>query len=86
MEVPPDLLQVVEGIGGGGRTRTYDLRIMSRQPYGDSKGFQPDSSAKHGEVLQNPHPPRNQEQAVPPMKSADGARERRAVDSDSDDG
>ena len=28
MEVPPDLLQVVEGIGGGGRTRTYDLRIM----------------------------------------------------------
>jgi integrase len=28
MEVPPDLLQVIEGIGGGGRTRTYDLRIM----------------------------------------------------------
>jgi integrase len=28
MEVPPDLRQVVEGIGGGGRTRTYDLRIM----------------------------------------------------------
>jgi hypothetical protein len=28
MEVPSDLLQVVEGIGGGGRTRTYDLRIM----------------------------------------------------------
>ncbi len=28
MEVPPDLLQVVEEIGGGGRTRTYDLRIM----------------------------------------------------------
>ena len=27
-EVPPDLLQVVEEIGGGGRTRTYDLRIM----------------------------------------------------------
>jgi hypothetical protein len=23
-----DLLQVVEGFGGGGRTRTYDLRIM----------------------------------------------------------
>jgi|HubBroStandDraft_6_1064221.scaffolds.fasta_scaffold258054_1 integrase len=28
MGIPPDLLQVVEGIGGGGRTRTYDLRIM----------------------------------------------------------
>ena len=28
MEVPPDLRQVVETIGGGGRTRTYDLRIM----------------------------------------------------------
>jgi integrase len=28
MEIPPDLLQVVEEFGGGGRTRTYDLRIM----------------------------------------------------------
>jgi integrase len=28
MGVPPDLAQVVEEIGGGGRTRTYDLRIM----------------------------------------------------------
>jgi len=28
MEVPPDLAQVVEGIGGGGWTRTNDLRIM----------------------------------------------------------
>jgi integrase len=28
MEVPPDLQQVVDPIGGGGRTRTYDLRIM----------------------------------------------------------
>jgi hypothetical protein len=28
MEIPPDLLQVVEESGGGGRTRTYDLRIM----------------------------------------------------------
>jgi len=28
MEVPPDLAQVVDKIGGGGRTRTYDLRIM----------------------------------------------------------
>ena len=28
MEVPPDLLQIVEGFGGGGWTRTNDLRIM----------------------------------------------------------
>jgi hypothetical protein len=28
MEISPDLMQVIEGAGGGGRTRTYDLRIM----------------------------------------------------------
>ena len=28
MEVPPEILQVIESTGGGGRTRTYDLRIM----------------------------------------------------------
>ncbi len=28
MEIPPDILQVLESNGGGGRTRTYDLRIM----------------------------------------------------------
>jgi hypothetical protein len=28
MEVPPDLLQVPDLIGGGGWTRTNDLRIM----------------------------------------------------------
>ncbi len=28
MEIPPDLRQVVESIGGGGWTRTNDLRIM----------------------------------------------------------
>ena len=27
-EIPPDLVQVVEGIGGGAWTRTTDLRIM----------------------------------------------------------
>jgi hypothetical protein len=30
MVVPPDLLQIVEGIGGGGRTRTYDPWSMRR--------------------------------------------------------
>ena len=28
MEIPPDLMQIVEGFGGGGWTRTNDLRIM----------------------------------------------------------
>jgi hypothetical protein len=28
MELPPDLVQVIEEIGGGGWTRTNDLRIM----------------------------------------------------------
>jgi hypothetical protein len=28
IEVPPDILQHIGSIGGGGRTRTYDLRIM----------------------------------------------------------
>ncbi len=28
MGVPPDILQLLESTGGGGRTRTYDLRIM----------------------------------------------------------
>ena len=28
MEIPADLRQVIESAGGGGRTRTYDLRIM----------------------------------------------------------
>jgi hypothetical protein len=59
MEVPPDLVQVVDKIGGGGRTRTYDLRIMSRQAGAESKELQQDSSADAGKVLQNPQPPRN---------------------------
>ena len=28
MEIPPDLVQVIEEIGGGAWTRTTDLRIM----------------------------------------------------------
>jgi len=51
-------------IGGGGRTRTYDLRIMSRQPADDSKEFQQDSSADSGKVPQNPHPPAHSEGAA----------------------
>jgi hypothetical protein len=57
MEVPPDLLQVVEGIGGGGRTRTYDLRIMSRPTAADSTQLQRDSSANSCKVRQNPQRP-----------------------------
>jgi hypothetical protein len=52
-------MQIIEGTGGGGRTRTYDLRIMSRQTDTDSKGLQQDTAAEPGKVLQNPQPPRN---------------------------
>ena len=68
--------------GGGGRTRTYDLRIMSCQPDADSKESQQDESADSGKVLQNPHPPRNQERPVPPKESSQD----RASDGRQDDG
>jgi hypothetical protein len=48
-----------EFIGGGGWTRTNDLRIMSRQPVTDSTQVQQDGSANSGKILQNPQPPRN---------------------------
>jgi hypothetical protein len=59
MEVPPDLLQVVEGIGGGGRTRTYDLRIMSPETLVASKEDKGLHSADSGKVQQNSQPRRN---------------------------
>src|SRR5579863_2461783 len=60
-------------IGGGGWTRTNDLRIMSCPPGTDSTQLQQDSSADSGKVLQNPHPPRNQSSAVPsPQLPNDG--------------
>jgi hypothetical protein len=42
---------------------------MSCPPSADSKGSQQDSSENSGKVLQNPQPPRNQEQPAPPTKS-----------------
>jgi len=69
LEVPPDLMQVVDGIGGGGRTRTYDLRIMSSKPPVADKEDQGLSSAEPGKGLQNPQPPRNKEQAVPAVRN-----------------
>ena len=50
----------VDLIGGGGWTRTNDLRIMSRPAATDSKELQQLPSADSGKVLQNPQPPRNQ--------------------------
>jgi hypothetical protein len=57
--VDEDLPEVLENIGGGGWTRTNDLRIMSLSSRADSKDLQQDSSAEHGKVLQNPQLPRN---------------------------
>jgi hypothetical protein len=59
MEVPPDLLQVVEGIGGGGGTRTYDVRIMSPETLVASKEDKGLNSADSGKVQQNRQPRRN---------------------------
>ncbi len=71
MEAPPEILHVIESAGGGGRTRTYDLRIMSCPPTGDSKELQQDSSANSGKDLQYPQLPRNQE---PAKNRTDGNR------------
>jgi hypothetical protein len=57
MEIPR--YSAKESTGGGGRTRTYDLRIMSHPTAIESKQLQPDSSANSGKVQQNPQPPRN---------------------------
>jgi hypothetical protein len=62
MEVPPDLLQVLDKIGGGGRTRTYDLRIMSSEPPVADKQDKGVSSAEPGKVRQNPQPRRNRDE------------------------
>ena len=51
--------------GGGGRTRTYDLRVMSSEPPVADKQDKGLSSAEPGKVLQNPQPPRNQPPTVP---------------------
>ena len=50
--------EVADLIGGGGRTRTYDLRIMSSEPPVADKQDKGVSSADSGKVLQNPHRPR----------------------------
>jgi hypothetical protein len=58
-------IEMLKEFGGGGRTRTYDQQIMSPEPPvadKDDKGLR---SAESGKVLQNPQPPRNQEQTTP---------------------
>jgi hypothetical protein len=49
----------IESIGGGGRTRTYDLRIMSPTPVTENKLDQQFRLAESGKVRQNPQPGRN---------------------------
>jgi hypothetical protein len=53
--------EVVDLIGGDGRTRTYDPRIMSASPPTDSKEDQQLSSEESGKTKQNPQPGRNQQ-------------------------
>ena len=51
--------EVIDLIGGGGWTRTNDLRIMSPPSRADAKHLQQDSSAERGKVMQNPQLPRH---------------------------
>jgi hypothetical protein len=53
-----EIAEVADLIGGGGWTRTNDLRIMSPPSGTNSKELQQDSSADAGKILQNPHHPR----------------------------
>jgi len=57
-DIPTELIDLT---GGGGWTRTNDLRIMSRQSSDGNKGNQRFDSAESGKPLQNPQPPRNKE-------------------------
>jgi hypothetical protein len=69
-------MQAVEGIGGGGRTRTYDLGIMSCDPPMPSKEDTQLSSAESGKIPQDPQPPRNNERAATPANSTKGRNKR----------
>jgi len=53
------VLKIITKFGGGGWTRTNDLRIMSSIPDSDSKQNQVVSSAESGKVGQNPQLRRN---------------------------
>jgi len=55
-EIP---LEVVDLIGGGGWTRTNDLRIMRHPTDTENKENQQDSSAESSKTQQNPQPRRN---------------------------
>ena len=52
----------VKTFGGGGWTRTNDLRIMSRPADSDPKVLQQDTPADRGKLLQNPQLPRNKKE------------------------
>jgi len=56
------------GFGGGGWTRTNDLRIMRSVTPVAGQEDKTLSSAESGKVLQSPQPSRNQEQPESPNK------------------
>jgi len=56
--------QAAEEFGGGGWTRTNDLRIMRSATPVASQEDKALGSAESGKVVQNPQPRRNQEQAM----------------------
>src|SRR5712692_6215886 len=58
-------LEIADLIGGGGWTRTNDLRIMRPVTPVASKEDKALNSAESGKVRQNPQPPRNQNPGLP---------------------
>jgi hypothetical protein len=66
--------KLIEKDGERGRNRTYNLLIKSHNTFPANQQDSPLPSAESGKVLQNPQPPRNQEQQVPPTKSAKTAK------------
>src|ERR1700687_4338078 len=66
-------LSVIQA-GGPAWIRTKNQQIMSPSTGSENKDTTSLPSAESGKVLQNPQPPRNQEQQVPPTKSAKTAK------------
>ena len=62
--------------GGGGRTRTYDLRIMSASPPTENKADQQLSSEEPGKIRQDPQPGRNQNGAEVVITNANADADR----------
>ena len=72
LQEEPESLEVVDRVGERGRNRTYNLLIKSHKTIPANQQDSSPTPADSGKVLQNPQPPRNQEQADPPTNPIKG--------------